>query len=77
MKNLQISIIQADLVWENKAANLKQLEEKILQLPYTEIVVLPEMFSTGFSMRSKDLAENMDGESVQWMRTIAKQKKLF
>jgi predicted amidohydrolase len=77
MKNLQISIIQADLVWENKSANLKQLEEKILQLPYTEIVVLPEMFSTGFSMRSKDLAETMEGETVQWMRTIAKQKKII
>lgn len=60
MKNLHISIIQADLVWENKAANLKQLEEKILNLPSTEIVVLPEMFSTGFSMCSKDLSETME-----------------
>lgn len=77
MKNLQISIIQADLVWENKAANLKQLEEKILSLPSTEIVVLPEMFSTGFSMCSKDLAETMDGETVQWMRAITKQKKII
>ena len=77
MKSLQVSIIQADLVWENKTANLKQLEDKILQLPATEIVVLPEMFSTGFSMRAKDLAETMEGPSVQWMRSIAKQKKII
>jgi predicted amidohydrolase len=77
MKNLRFSIIQTDLVWEAKKENLQQLEDKILQLPATEIVVLPEMFSTGFSMRAKELAETMEGETVQWMRRIAQQQKII
>jgi predicted amidohydrolase len=48
MTSLTVSIIQADLSWENKEANLQMLEEKIRSLPFTELVVLPEMFSTGF-----------------------------
>lgn len=77
MKSLRCSLIQTDLVWENKFANLQQLEEKILQLPATEIVVLPEMFSTGFSMRPKDLAETMEGETLQWMKRVARQQKII
>lgn len=77
MRSLRFSIIQTDLVWESKKENLQQLEDKIVQLPATEIVVLPEMFSTGFSMRPKDLAETMEGETVQWMRRIAQQQKII
>jgi len=77
MKSLRFSIIQTDLFWEAKKENLQQLEDKIVQLPVTEIVVLPEMFSTGFSMRPKELAETMEGETVQWMRRIAQQQKII
>jgi predicted amidohydrolase len=77
MKNLRFSIIQTDLVWESKKENLQQIEAKIVQLSATEIVVLPEMFSTGFSMRPKELAETMEGETVQWMRRIAQQQKII
>lgn len=54
------------------------LEEKITGIKEkTEIVVLPEMFSTGFSMNAKGLAETMEGETVQWMKRVAAQKKII
>ncbi len=54
------------------------LEEKILSInEKTEIVVLPEMFSTGFSMKPEMLAEKMDGDTVNWMKKIAAQKKII
>ena len=57
MESIRISIIQTDIVWENKQENLRLLHEKLQSLRgITEIVVLPEMFSTGFSMQSKILA---------------------
>jgi omega-amidase len=66
---LKITTIQSDLHWENKEANLRMFENKLLHLEEpTEIVVLPEMFSTGFSMRPQDLAESMEGETVNWMK---------
>lgn len=78
MSNLTISLIQTHLYWEDKPANLQMLEEKIMGIAEkTEIVVLPEMFSTGFSMRPEELAETMEGETVQWMKRIAAQKKVI
>lgn len=78
MSQLTITIIQTDLYWEDKAANLKNIEEKISNLKEkTEIVVLPEMFSTGFSMQPQKLAETMNGETVQWMKRIATTHKII
>jgi omega-amidase len=78
MSTLTITLIQTDLHWENKTANLKMLEEKISSIKErTEVVVLPEMFSTGFSMKPEQLAETMDGETVQWMKRIAAAKKII
>jgi omega-amidase len=78
MSTLTITTIQPDLQWEDKAANLRRLEEKIDSIGvHTELVVLPEMFSTGFSMRPESLAEPMDGPTVGWMRTIAARKKII
>jgi len=78
MSTLTITTIQADLQWEDKGANLRRLEEKIdgIGVP-TELVVLPEMFSTGFSMRPETLAERMDGPTVDWMRSVATRKKII
>ncbi|MBU8891763.1 MAG: amidohydrolase [Bacteroidales bacterium] len=71
--NLKISCIQTDLVWENIDKNLKQFSEKLNQLPKdSELVVLPEMFTTGFSMNSLELAETMDGKSYHWMKEQSK-----
>lgn len=75
--SLQISIIQTGLYWENKAANLEMLQQKIESIPQTQVVVLPEMFSTGFSMNPAALAETMDGPTVQWMQHLAMKKRSF
>ena len=75
---LTITTIQADLRWEDKAANLRLFEEKISGLGgKTEVVVLPEMFSTGFSMNVMALAEKMDGPAVDWMSRIASREKVI
>ena len=75
---LTITTIQTDLQWEDKAANLQCLEERIMSIREpTEIVILPEMFSTGFSMKPQGLAEKMDGPTMAWMKTIAAQKKII
>lgn len=78
MSDLTFTLIQTKLFWEDKAANLKMLEEKIntIQQP-TQIIVLPEMFSTGFSMNAKLLAEEMNGPTVEWMKRIAVEKKII
>jgi len=78
MSTLTITTIQTDLKWEDKAANLRSLEDKILSIPgSTELVVLPEMFSTGFSMRPEALAERMEGATLAWMRSVAARKRII
>jgi predicted amidohydrolase len=78
MSTLSVTLIQSDLHWENKAANLDMFEKKINSITEkTEIVVLPEMFSTGFSMQPAKLAETLDGDTVQWMKRIATEKKII
>jgi len=74
MPTLTITTIQSNLAWEDKAANLHLLEQKIAGIEEkTEIVVLPEMFSTGFSMRPEALAETMEGETVEWMKRVSRE----
>ena len=78
MQTLTITIIQANLFWENKKANLEMLTQKINSITTaTELVVLPEMFSTGFSMQPEKLAETMDGKTMNWMKNIATTKKII
>jgi predicted amidohydrolase len=76
--SLTITLIQTDLVWENKRSNLNMLDHKIRSLKErTEVIVLPEMFSTGFSMKPEELAETMEGETMQWMKKIAAERKII
>ena len=78
MSSLSITTIQTNIYWEDKMANLEMLEEKITGIKEkTEIVILPEMFSTGFSMKPEQLAETMEGETVQWMKKVAAKKKII
>ncbi len=78
MSSLSITLIQSILHWQNKPANLAMFDQKIKAIKEkTEIVVLPEMFSTGFSMQTETLAETMSGETVQWMKRIAQEKKII
>jgi len=78
MSTLTITGIQAQLHWEDAAANRKMFEEKINSITdKTEVIILPETFSTGFSMKPKELAETMEGETVKWMKRIAAGKKVI
>jgi predicted amidohydrolase len=78
MSSLTVTLIQTALHWEDKAANLSMLEEKIMGIrEKTELVILPEMFSTGFSMQPAALAETMEGQTVAWMKKIAAAKKII
>lgn len=72
---LNIAILQNNLAWENKTKNLLAFEKQIAKIQKTDIIVLPEMFTTGFSMNTKALAEPMNGESVEWMKKQAKKTK--
>lgn len=70
--NLIISLIQTDLAWEDSAANRQIMDRWInRQDQPVDLIILPEMFSTGFSMRAPDLAESMDGPTLAWMRRQA------
>lgn len=75
-EKLKTALIQADLIWENREANKNQFEEKINVLsPEVDLIVLPEMFSTGFSMNAEPLAEPTGGISLQWMKKMAAEKE--
>lgn len=76
MSTLTFSIIQTNLVWESPEENRSVLESKIESIPSgTEIIILPEMFTTAFSMNPTLHAETMEGETLLWMRRISQQKK--
>jgi omega-amidase len=78
MSTLSITVIQSLLHWQDKPANLAMFELKINAIKEkTEIVVLPEMFSTGFSIQPALLAETMEGETVAWMKRLSAQKKII
>lgn len=74
MRDLNVSIIQDELDWQDPAANRDRYTDHIRSLPDTDLIVLPEMFSTGFSMQAKGMHETMGGQTVQWMREQAAQK---
>jgi omega-amidase len=70
---MKISIIQPDLVWEDKSSNFQNLANLISPLfKKTDIVILPEMFNTGFSMSPEKLCESAEGETLNWMQDIAR-----
>jgi predicted amidohydrolase len=73
MKNLRITLVQSSLHWENISANLEMFSQKLATVGETDLIVLPETFSTGFSMNPK-FAEEMNGSAIQWMAKTAKQR---
>ncbi len=73
MDKLKIALIQSDLVWENPVQNRLNFAKKINSITQpVDIIILPEMFTTGFTMNASELAETMDAETVSWMKSIAK-----
>jgi omega-amidase len=72
MSTLDVTLIQADLVWHDPAANRRRLQERFASLQgRTDLVVLPEMFTTGFTMEARSVAEPVDGPTIAWMREQA------
>lgn len=77
MNHLRVSILQTDIAWENKQDNLRRLREKLETLRgKTEIAVLPETFSTGFSMNTRHLSEPVGGETITTLRQWAAEYQL-
>jgi omega-amidase len=78
MSSLAFTLVQTQLHWEDRNANLQMLEQKINSISeQTHIVILPEMFSTGFSMKPESLSETMEGPTVQWMKGVAATKRII
>ncbi len=76
MQDLRVTIIQSDLYWESIEANLSMFEEKIWQIDGAQdLIVLPEMFSTGFTMNATSLAEPVGSKTLRWMKQQAAQTK--
>ena len=71
---MNITLVQTDLHWQDPVANRAMLEEKLFTLPEpTDLVVLPEMFTTGFTMEARALAEPMNLTTFKWLKQMAAQ----
>lgn len=75
MQNLKVAFIQSDLVWHNAEENRNNFLRKINRISEkVDLIVLPEMFTTGFSMHPNNISESMNGETEQWMKKVAASK---
>lgn len=75
MQNLTVGLVQANQIWEDKKANFANYERLINNTPAVDLLVLPEMFSTGFSMQPEKLAEPFfTSESIAWLNALASNK---
>lgn len=69
---MKVAVIQLNLYWEQPEKNFQQLEQKLSAVESdTQLVLLPEMFTTGFSMNPSKLAEKYPGKTVEWMKRMA------
>jgi len=76
MQDLNIALLQSRLYWEDIDANIELFDGSIDKITETvDLIVLPEMFTTGFSLNAEKLAQEMDGPSVKWLRAKAEKKK--
>ncbi len=76
MDNLKIALIQSGLVWENPKQNRDNFAAKIRTITESvDLIILPEMFTTGFTMNPGPIAETMEGETVIWMKKMASEKQ--
>ena len=74
MNTLTITLVQTDIYWENPTANLAALEEQILaRETKADLIILPEMFNTGFTMNVQAVAEPMNLTTHKWMKQMAAQ----
>lgn len=75
MQDLKIALVQANQIWENKEANLKHYSTLLENTLDVDLILLPEMFHTGFSMNAAVLAEKMENSlGINWLKDLAKNK---
>jgi omega-amidase len=75
MQDLRITVVQADQKWENKSANFSNYERLLKDVQETDLIVLPEMFHTGFTMNAEEMAEEMHtSQGLVWLKQLAKTK---
>lgn len=74
METLKITLLQPEIIWEKPSVNLEKYQKLLSGTSRVDLIVLPEMFTTGFSMNPQKLSEKMDGTSVQWMKKLAREK---
>ncbi|MCF6181261.1 amidohydrolase [Lutibacter sp.] len=75
MQNLKVAFIQSDLVWHNAEENRNNFSQKINHInEEVDLIILPEMFTTGFSMHPKNISENVNGKTINWMKKVASSK---
>lgn len=73
MSDLRVTLVQTELAWHDPEANRRMLDEKLRPLTgATDLVVLPEMFTTGFTMAPEQAAEVANGSSIDWLREKAR-----
>lgn len=74
-EKLKAALLQADLHWEERDLNIQKFEEQMKGVSMeVDLIVLPEMFTTGFSMNAANLAEPAQGKTFEWMQKIAAEK---
>lgn len=72
---MKIALVQTELSWENPNENKALLQEKINAISqYVDLIVLPEMFTSGFTMNPKNVAQSMQGDAISWLKETAKDK---
>lgn len=72
MESLRVTLIQTELFWEDKTANLQNFTQILERLPdATDLIILPEMFNSGFTMHPERVAETEEGDTVTWLKTMA------
>lgn len=78
MRDLRLTLVQSELFWEDKAANLRHLEALLAeQQLHTDLILLPEMFTTAFTMNVGSTGSSMEGAEVAWMQSMAKKYSSF
>lgn len=78
MSRLRVTLIQSSIHWENKVANLSMFENKIREISNPgHVVILPEMFTTGFSMSPEKFGEAGEGDTMKWLRQVSAEKKVI
>ena len=76
MKNeLKVALIQTKLFWESPEENRNHIEAKVSAIPSADLIILPEMFTSGFTMNASSVAESMDGDTISWLKQLAKDKE--